>query len=128
MPITYSNHKRGCASILCKGCTEPPKRHVYSVGIRKDYFPIPAKRNANTMTAYQEVVRIRATSRIEAAEAVWRRWGALWLGLMKPDPTIAGNRIISLEVNDPVRRIGMGRIAPVKVYEGTGHTQLKGAD
>lgn len=95
------------------------RRHRYMVGIRKEYFPANLHPPVKEMTAYFEVVRgVLASSRTEAATHVWAKHGERWLSLMKPDTTLRGNRIVSLEVNDPVRRIGPSRLSAVKVHEG----------
>lgn len=97
------------------------KRRRYMVGIRKEYFPPSIHPPVKEISAYYEVVRgVLAMDRIEAANQVWAQNGERWLSLMNPDTTLNGNRIISLEVNDPVRKIGPGRLQGVKVFEGTG--------
>lgn len=100
--------------------SEGTQKHYYSVGIRKEYFPERLHPPVKEMSAYFEVVRILASSRLDAAVAAWRQHGTFWMRLMNPDTTINGNRIISLEVNDPVRKINGGRIGAIKVYEGIG--------
>lgn len=89
------------------------KRRRYSVGIRKDYFPKAIW--PNRITAYQHVWSVLATSRTEAAHKAWSDHGVLLLSEMTPDATISGRRI-SFDVNDPEKRVALGRLEPILVH------------
>lgn len=90
--------------------TVKPRRHFFKVGVPKFYYD-PENRPKDKLTAYVEVHRVLAISRVEAAKMVWERHGERLLREMTP-----GRKMVSFYVNDPVRRICAGRLATVRVY------------
>lgn len=87
------------------------KRHRYNVGVRKEYFPSEIHPPAKEMTAWFASFKVLATSRTDAAQKVWAKEGAALRAKMLPN-----RQKVALEVNDPVRKIFAGRIAPITVY------------
>lgn len=86
---------------------------VYKVGISKYYFPY-----IETFHDCYEVVRVRASSRTEAAKKAWSENGARWLQKMKPNTSRLGRKV-SLHVNEPRAGVGglLGRLATITVYK-----------
>ena len=101
------------------------KVRVYTVYIAKWYFPKELWPKGEMSEVY-DVVRIKASSRREAANKVWAKKGKEWLEKMNPKET--SKRIVSLAVDEPSaasydrgkKYMGGGaasRLMPVKVYE-----------
>ena len=86
------------------------KRHWYKVGVRKEYFP--RDRWPKDFTSYVYVYRVLAASRVDAIHQVWAEHGEQLLKEMLPD-----RKQVSLEADNPVTHMTIGRIMPVKVYE-----------
>ena len=90
----------------------------YTVAISKVYFSKEFWKTANLgqFDEYAEVLGIRASSRTEAAETAWKRYGKRWRKNMAPQ---ASKLIVRPHVSDPLVGTGgyAGRLVPVKVYE-----------
>jgi len=85
----------------------------YRVGIDKSYFP--KNLQPRNITNVFEVVKVRAGSRIDAAQKAWDRNRSRWLPIM-----VNPKGKVSLYVNDP----GSGptgimmRLIPIQVFDG----------
>lgn len=88
----------------------------YDVGISKMYFPKEIRPSG--VQEFYQVIKIKASSRTDAATKVWQLYGTEWLKLMGPKQTSV--RIVSLHVSSPKAGVGgiLGRLYPIKVYSG----------